>query len=78
MHSIYILHSALGSTILHIYLCRHVLRTHAGSIHYSETDIVTDDFQLSDTDRSSYEKVFSSILVPYTALTIGEEIGHGA
>ncbi len=40
--------------------------------------IVTDDFQLSDADRKSYEKVFSSILVPYTALTIGEEIGQGA
>ncbi len=34
-------------------------------------------YQLSDTDRRSYEKVFSSILVPYTALTVGEEIGQG-
>ncbi|XP_064397081.1 tyrosine-protein kinase Mer-like [Halichondria panicea] len=38
----------------------------------------TDDIRLSDADRSSYEKIFSSILVPYTALTVGEEIGQGA
>ncbi len=37
----------------------------------------TDDIRLSDADRSSYEKIFSSILVPYTALTVGEEIGQG-
>ncbi len=39
--------------------------------------IATDDIRLSDADRRSYEKVFSSILVPYTALTVGEEIGQG-
>ncbi|XP_064397080.1 receptor tyrosine-protein kinase erbB-2-like isoform X2 [Halichondria panicea] len=38
----------------------------------------TEDIQLSDADRLSYEKVFSSILVPYTALTVGEVIGQGA
>ncbi len=40
--------------------------------------IFMDDVRLSDTEMRSYEKVFSSILVPYTALTIGEEIGQGA
>ncbi len=55
-----------------------LLFTHAE--HYNtEVDVaLTDDFQLSDAERRSYEKVFSSILVPYTALTIGEEIGQGA
>ncbi len=47
-----------------------------GSIHYDGAKVGL-NFQLSDADRSSYEKVFSSILVPYTALTIGEEIGKG-
>ncbi len=59
----------------------HAHMNYPGSIRYSGTDIgltFTNDFQLSDTDRRSYEKVFSSILVPYTALTIGEEIGQGA
>ncbi len=51
------------------------LFTHAE--HYNAGEDA-DTFQLSDADRSSYEKVFSSILVPYTALTIGEEIGQGA
>ncbi len=37
----------------------------------------TEDIQLSDADRLSYEKVFSSILVPYTALTVREVIGQG-
>ncbi len=37
----------------------------------------TEDIRLSDADRSSYEKIFSSILVPYTALTVGEVIGQG-
>ena len=32
---------------------------------------------LSEADRQSYEKVFSSILVPYASLTVGEEIGQG-
>ncbi|XP_064397100.1 tyrosine-protein kinase receptor UFO-like [Halichondria panicea] len=38
----------------------------------------TDDIRLSDADKSSYEKIFSSILVPYTTLTVGEVIGQGA
>ncbi|XP_064397110.1 tyrosine-protein kinase receptor UFO-like [Halichondria panicea] len=38
----------------------------------------TEDIRLNDADKSSYEKIFSSILVPYTALTVGEEIGQGA
>ncbi len=37
----------------------------------------TDDIRLSDADKSSYEKIFSSILVPYTTLTVGEVIGQG-
>ncbi len=37
----------------------------------------TEDIRLSDADRSLYQKIFSSILVPYTALTVREEIGHG-
>ncbi len=53
-----------------------------GSPHHNEemelfftgTD---DDIRLSDADRSSYEKIFSSILVPHTALIVGEEIGQG-
>ncbi len=48
--------------------------------HDAEMDLFftgTEDIRLNDADKSSYEKIFSSILVPYTALTVGEEIGQG-
>ena len=32
---------------------------------------------LSEEDRRMYEKEFSSILVSYASLTVGEEIGQG-
>ncbi len=51
---------------------------HAEHYNAGENIALTNDFQLSDADSRSYEKVFSSILVPYTSLTIGEEIGQGA
>ena len=35
------------------------------------------DISLSEADRKSYEKTFSSIIVPYTSLAIKEEIGQG-
>ncbi len=49
--------------------------SHNGENELFFTDI--DDIRLSDADRSLYQKTFSSILVPYTVLTVGEEIGHG-
>ncbi len=55
--------------------------SHADSPHYNSgvNPVFIDDnaVQLSNADRRSYEKVFSSIIVPYTALTIGKEIGRG-
>ena len=52
-----------------------------GSSHHNgEMDLFftgTEDIHLSDAERSSYDKIFSSILMPYTALTFGEEIGQG-
>ena len=42
-------------------------------------DIGTSDdaFTLSEADRTSYENFFSSILVPFASLTVGEDIGQG-
>ncbi len=45
--------------------------------HNAENELFFTDIRLSDADRSLYQKIFSSILVPYTALTVREEIGHG-
>ena len=36
-----------------------------------------DTATLSETERTSYEKIFSSILVPFASLAVGEEIGQG-
>ena len=37
----------------------------------------TSNWRLSDQDRESYGKTFSSIVVPYTSIEIGKEIGQG-
>ena len=42
-----------------------------------DVDTSDDAFTLSEADRTSYEKVFSSILVPFASLTVGEDIGQG-
>ena len=34
-------------------------------------------YALSESDRESYEKVFSSFIVPYNSVTVGKEIGQG-
>lgn len=35
------------------------------------------EFKLSKSEQVSYENIFSSILTPFTSLTVGEEIGQG-
>ena len=55
----------------------HEFCTGSSPSHIAVSLMGTDGIRLSDADRSSYENIFSSILVPYTALTVGEEIGQG-
>ena len=43
----------------------------------ADSDTPDDKITLSDTERTSYEKTFSSILVPFASLTVREDIGHG-
>lgn len=43
----------------------------------SDVDIPEDKVTFSESERASYEKIFSSILVPFASLTVGEEIGQG-
>ena len=43
----------------------------------ADGDTPDDKFILSDTERTSYEKTFSSILVPFASLAVGEDIGQG-
>ena len=43
----------------------------------ADGDTPDDKITLSDTERTSYEKTFSSILVPFASLAVGEDIGQG-
>ena len=40
-------------------------------------DYYTNDVTLSEADRKSYKRIFSSVLVPYASLTMKEVIGQG-
>ena len=51
--------------------------TGVNQLAIKNVDIPDDTFTLSEADRTSYEKVFSSILVPFASLTVGEDIGQG-
>ena len=46
----------------------------AGKASSTSTD---GEWKLSEKDRESYQKAFSSILVPYTSLEVANEIGQG-
>ena len=37
----------------------------------------SNEVTLSEADRKSYERIFSSVLVPYASLTMEEAIGQG-
>ena len=40
-------------------------------------DCFSSEVTLSNADRQSYERIFSSVLVPYESLTMKEVIGQG-
>ena len=53
------------------------MHTDACSIAPEEISPTLDEWTLSDKDRESYQKAFSSILVPYASFKVGKEIGQG-
>ena len=43
----------------------------------ADSGTADDKVTLSETERTSYEKNFSSILVPFASLAVKEDIGQG-
>ena len=60
----------------HVHTHTHT-HTHTSTARKSPSVSTDGEWKLSDKERKDYQKAFSSILVSYASIIVGEEIGQG-